>query len=44
MKKLFTKAVAALLAVALLIPVATMAAFADTDEAASDSSFYYGSF
>ena len=44
MKKLFTKAVAALLAVALLIPVGTMAAFADTNEAASDSSFYYGSF
>lgn len=44
MKKLFTKAVAVLLTVALLIPVGTMAAFADTDKAASDSSFYYGSF
>lgn len=44
MKKLFTKAVAAFLAAAIVLPAGTAAAFAETTDKSAEPNYYLGSF
>ena len=44
MKKLFTKAVAAFLVAAIVLPVGTVAAFAETTDKSGEPNYYLGSF
>lgn len=44
MKKLFKKAVASILAAAIVLPVGTAAVFAETSDKAAEPNYYFGSF